>query len=611
MFSFLIILVLLQYRFDSIESFFYDKRILSDPSINKIKKSSVVLVIIDEESDSFLGEKYPYSYATFTKFINKIKIEKPRAIGQVLKLPYPENHEEHFQLKNYYESINEYISYGGHFKFGSILDSKGEQLPPLELKNLGYLSSIIVEDTQLFPNNKAVRKAILNIEGEETFQLWLANEMRNVWNKKHLTFDQVHYNFYLPDISAVATLIKFPDVFESSKLIERISFYRVIVGAYSEGFFKDKIVILGQNYRGVLGNLLKTPYTSDPKDFRSSIFINVAIALGLANQWTVKEIPFVFTCILSLLFTLYLSIMTFKLNPISALRNIFVIVVFIIIFSFVIFWIFGYWIYISHLILTCFVVYYVCVPIRAVTEYRSRFEIENRSKMQKELNHLKNNFISLMSHDLKTPVAKLVGILELLQNRLYGDHESLKYIHEATKSTNELNSFINSILEVSQLDKNSLKLNKKSKDINVLISQVLSEVEYVAKKKEIKINTDLGPLFPIQLDITLIKRVISNLVENAIKYGAIKGFVNIRSYESKKWVIFEVEDNGPGISEENTPFIFDKFYRVKNDANHSIKGSGLGLYLVKFFVELHEGEIEYIKNTLNGATFKVKLPNIE
>jgi signal transduction histidine kinase len=122
-------------------------------------------------------------------------------------------------------------------------------------------------------------------------------------------------------------------------------------------------------------------------------------------------------------------------------------------------------------------------------------------------------------------------------------------------------------------------------------------------------SKELAPLYPIQIDVTLITRVISNLVENAIKYSPMNATVKVKTWDDENWVYTEISDNGPGIPADELENIFEKFYRIKNDANHSIKGTGLGLYLVKYFVELHGGTIEVQSVTGEGTRFIVKLVN--
>ena len=142
-----------------------------------------------------------------------------------------------------------------------------------------------------------------------------------------------------------------------------------------------------------------------------------------------------------------------------------------------------------------------------------------------------------------------------------------------------------------------------------MIEEVVGELNFQAKQKQIKVEVDLAPIYPIQMDLTLIKRVLSNIIENAIKYSNNNTNVVVKSWDDDSWVYVDVKDTGPGIPDSDIEYIFEKFYRVKNDASHSIKGTGLGLYLVKYFVELHGGEISVESVVNNGTTFLVKLKN--
>jgi K+-sensing histidine kinase KdpD len=214
-----------------------------------------------------------------------------------------------------------------------------------------------------------------------------------------------------------------------------------------------------------------------------------------------------------------------------------------------------------------------------------------------------------MSHDLKTPVAKIAGVADNLyhQNLMMPDiREKSQIIIDSTK---ELNKFISSILDLTKIESSNFGLNKISKDVNILIESVIQDSEYIAEQKNVQLVKELALLYPIQIDAILAKRFISNLVENAIKYSGNGSIVRIKTWDDKKWVFIEIMDNGAGIPPEEISNIFEKFYRIKNDANHSIKGTGLGLYLVKYFVELHGGTIS-VESTINKETkFLVKLLN--
>lgn len=119
----------------------------------------------------------------------------------------------------------------------------------------------------------------------------------------------------------------------------------------------------------------------------------------------------------------------------------------------------------------------------------------------------------------------------------------------------------------------------------------------------------MSPLYPIKIDTTLINRVISNLIGNAIKYAGKGAEIFIKTWDDEEWVYIEIKDNGVGIKEDEVENIFEKFYRVKNDSSLKIKGSGLGLYLVKYFIELHHGKINVESKFGEYTKFVVQLKN--
>ena len=270
---------------------------------------------------------------------------------------------------------------------------------------------------------------------------------------------------------------------------------------------------------------------------------------------------------------------------------------------------FGWWIKLSHLVLSIFVVYYIWVPFRAIEEYQTRYAIQEETKLLKQVDNLKQNFISLMSHDLKTPVAKIAGIADILKLKFNNTPEQTELIDNVVNSTKELNNFINSILDLTKIESQNLTLRKESKDVNKIIEGIIEKLEFEAESKQMKIESELSPLYPIQIDTVLMNRVISNLIENAIKYAGKEKTVVIKTWDDAEWVYVEIKDNGVGVGPDDLAHIFDKFYRVKNDSTHSIKGSGLGLYLVKYFIELHNGVITATSQLGEGTSFIIKLKN--
>lgn len=176
------------------------------------------------------------------------------------------------------------------------------------------------------------------------------------------------------------------------------------------------------------------------------------------------------------------------------------------------------------------------------------------------------------------------------------------------QSTEELSVFISSILNLGRIESKEIKLNLHGKDVNLILDDVVRKLQFMAKQRNIEIVTEFEPLFSIKLDVDLMRQVFSNLIENAIKYSRDGGKVLVSTEESDNHVIIQVADQGIGIPADELPNIFMKFYRSKEIKNTPIKGSGLGLYLAKYFVELHHGVISVESVHQQGSTFTVKLP---
>lgn len=246
-----------------------------------------------------------------------------------------------------------------------------------------------------------------------------------------------------------------------------------------------------------------------------------------------------------------------------------------------------------------------------VTYKASQFEKNNFILLQEKKNHfeleqLKNNFVSLISHDLKTPLAKIQGISDRIL--LSPANEPLKKdILTIKKSGEELNSYIKSILNLLRVESQNFVLNKDSNDINDLIYKSIEILAPLAEEKQLIIHTDLEPLFPIEVDPTLIKEAFQNIIENAIKYSIPGNEIQITSRELNDQIIVCIKDFGTGITEQDMKIIGRKFVRGK-DQSPEIKGTGLGLYLVKYFIDLHKGSVEISSIEKKFTEVKITLP---
>lgn len=252
-------------------------------------------------------------------------------------------------------------------------------------------------------------------------------------------------------------------------------------------------------------------------------------------------------------------------------------------------------------------IWIIFVGYQASKIERKNFVLEQEQKYLHELEQLKNNFVSLISHDLKTPIAKIQAVVD----RLLMVEEStadLKTDYLALRSYgDELNRYIQSILQVLRIESRDFQLIIEVADINEIIEAALRQLRPLALEKNIQLNTLLEPIFSVELDITLMKEVIINLVENAIKYSPPGGEILIKSWEDQNFVHVSIIDHGQGISPEEIEKVWEKFTRGKNQ-DLKTKGTGLGLYLVKYFVELHGGQVSMDSHVGKGTTVSFTLP---
>ncbi len=600
------ILILIQYTFHPLESIFYDFWIKNDV-IHSSFKTPIVVINLDEESDQFLGEVYPYTYASHTRFLKRLLKDEPLIINYFVSMQEPDSDVEVKYQNEFHETVRNFSPKDNRFRFGTEIDNLGELIPPESLRDLGYLLGQLYKDQIIFSKDDVVRRAILSISGEDSLHLWTAKSYRSLKGFPPLEAMAYKGAYYSSEADANFVLFKYSGNPLSSDL-QTIPFHRVVVGNFPKGFFKDKIVLVGPKYISNSSDFAVTPFEKEnarvPK-----LSVHAHIIEAFINEKTVYDLKDFATQVASLLIAFVLSFIISRVQPVKGLMITVLLIVGILFTSYLAFTTIGIWIKLAHLVLSIFVVYYIWVPFRAIEEYQRRYAIQEESKLLKQVDNLKQNFISLMSHDLKTPVAKIAGIADILKIKFQNTSEQGELIDNIVGSTKELNNFINSILDLTKIESQNLTIRRESRDINKIIEGITEKLEFEAESKEIKLETELSPLYPIQVDPVLMNRVLSNLIENAIKYAGKGKSILVKTWDDPEWVYVEVRDDGVGIGPDDLDHIFDKFYRVKNDSTHAIKGSGLGLYLVKYFIELHDGVISASSKLGEGTSFIIKLKN--
>ncbi len=230
-----------------------------------------------------------------------------------------------------------------------------------------------------------------------------------------------------------------------------------------------------------------------------------------------------------------------------------------------------------------------------------------------EVNKLKNTFISNVSHELRTPVTVLRTYIDTLcHNGDDFDEETKKeFMTTLDTEAKRLHTMVNDILDFSRLESGNICLRKEFTDIVELLEQNINSIKILADEKNIKIDFIKPQSLPkVPVNIESIDRVIRNLLSNAIKYSPDDKEITVSAglSDDGNFVKFSVKDNGIGIAKEHLDKVFDRFYRVEN-ATHIVKGTGLGLHLVKLTVEkYHNGKITLQSKVNEGSTFTVFLP---
>lgn len=227
-----------------------------------------------------------------------------------------------------------------------------------------------------------------------------------------------------------------------------------------------------------------------------------------------------------------------------------------------------------------------------------------------EMDQMRSHFISNVSHELRTPVTVLRSYIDTLYN--YGnefDYDTQKeFIGTINQEIIRLNNMVNDILDFSRLESN-VEMQKSPNDMSEVVQNAVNQVQVLANEHNLKINISKPDDIPvIMFNYDSIERAFTNLLSNAIKYSPDNANIDIKLTSDKENVTVTVRDEGCGIAQEHLKKIFDRFYRVEN-ATHTIKGTGIGLHLVKTTIEkYHNGKVFVQSEVGKGSTFGFSLP---
>ncbi len=231
---------------------------------------------------------------------------------------------------------------------------------------------------------------------------------------------------------------------------------------------------------------------------------------------------------------------------------------------------------------------------------------------QKKMSEIKSDFINNMTHEFKTPLATISLAVDALRNdKVHSDKTKWQYFNNIIKEENKrMNKHVETILQAALMEKQEFKLNFVSLHLHELIYNVTKNFQLQLQEKNSKIEYLLNAGNDvIEADEVHFSNVISNLIDNAIKYSKENLTIKIITHSTEKFVVLQIQDNGIGMSKETVKRVFEKFYRAHTGNLHNVKGFGLGMSYVKSVIDEHKGKIKVESVLGKGSTFTIEIPH--
>lgn len=238
------------------------------------------------------------------------------------------------------------------------------------------------------------------------------------------------------------------------------------------------------------------------------------------------------------------------------------------------------------------------------------------AKKQKEIDELKRlelfrrEFLADVSHELKTPIFAAQGFIHTLIDGAIDDETVRdKFLAKAARSLDGLDALVKDLVVLSQLETGEAKMHLDRVDMHQLTREIFEQLENIAETKGtiLRIKSSFQGAVSVKADPQRISQVMTNLIENAIKYGNEKGKVIVGFEDDKKHISISVRDDGPGIPPEHLSRIFERFYRVEKSRSKERGGTGLGLAIVKHILSAHKSKIAVMSKPDKGTMFRFKL----
>ena len=237
----------------------------------------------------------------------------------------------------------------------------------------------------------------------------------------------------------------------------------------------------------------------------------------------------------------------------------------------------------------------------------SRNELTYALEKEKDLNDLKSRFISMASHEFRTPLTTILSSASLINeyNKPEQEEKKIKHVNRIKSAVNNLNDILSDFLSISKMEEGKILPEYKLFDLFELADEVMNDMQITAKIGQKIIHTHEGSL-EVYLDNKLIRNILINIISNAIKFTDENKSILLKTFVTKENALIEIEDHGIGISEEDQKHLFERFFRGGNALN--INGTGLGLHIVGNFVDLLKGHITLSSKLNIGTIIKINFP---
>lgn len=229
-----------------------------------------------------------------------------------------------------------------------------------------------------------------------------------------------------------------------------------------------------------------------------------------------------------------------------------------------------------------------------------------------KLEQIRKDFVANVSHELKTPVTSIKGFSETLLYGAYKNEETLlSFLEIIHKESNRLQTLINDLLDLSKVEQVGYEVNIHKVQLNSILNRSIEMTAHLLDEKEMELALTIDNSVEVLGDANRIIQIMMNLLTNAITYSSNHTTIHISVYKDEKYGIFQIQDEGIGISKKEITRIFERFYRVDRARSRNSGGTGLGLAIVKHLVEAHHGKIEVESDIGKGTCFKVYIPLVK